>query len=240
MKEKIVAIVLAAGRGKRMGSQVPKQYLDLQGKPVLWYSLEIFQNSVVDEILLVTAEEEIPYCKKEIVEKYGFTKVKQIVAGGAERYLSVYEGLKKCEGAAYCLIHDGARPFVTNKMIEDSIKAVKEHGAVVCGMPVKDTIKKRDNDFFAAETIDRNVLWQIQTPQSFSVSLLQEAYEKLFTLGEEVCSRVTDDAMVVELTLNKRVKLIEGNYQNIKVTTPEDLAIGKVFAENLKTAQKKP
>lgn len=231
---KTTAIVLAAGQGKRMGSDVAKQYLLLRGRPVLYYTLRNFEESPVDEIVLVTGKDQIAYCKKEIVEKFGFRKVKTIVAGGRERYHSVAKGLE----AAWCdyvLIHDGARPFVTRKMIERGIEAVQQYDACIMGMPVKDTIKISDDSGFAVDTPNRNSVWQIQTPQIFSFSLIKSVYEELILKEEDLKEKgivVTDDAMVVELFSEKRVKLVEGSYDNIKLTTPEDLKIAEAFLEN--------
>lgn len=166
--ETTAAIVLAAGQGKRMESKIRKQFLLLNGKPLITYSLKAFEESRVDRIVLVTGEDEIPYCRKEIVEKYGFSKVAAVIAGGRERYHSVYEGLKAAGDAEYVLIHDGARPLLTEKIIDRAIKGAKEYGACAAGMPVKDTIKFSDADNFVASTPDRSRLWQIQTPQAFS------------------------------------------------------------------------
>ena len=177
---KNVAIVLAAGQGKRMKSKVQKQYLLIKEKPVLCYTLSAFENSsLISEIILVTGKDEIAYCQKEIVENYGFSKVQKIVAGGKERYHSVYEGIKAIETADYVFIHDGARPFVDGEMIARVCDAVAEHKACVVGMPVKDTIKIADDAGFAEQTPDRRKVWQIQTPQTFEYQLIKGAYEKL-------------------------------------------------------------
>ena len=193
---KNVAIVLAAGQGKRMKSKVQKQYLLIKEKPVLYYTLSAFENSsLISEIILVTGKDEIAYCQKEIVENYGFSKVQKIVAGGKERYHSVYEGIKAIETADYVFIHDGARPFVDGEMIARVCDAVAEYKACVVGMPVKDTIKIADDAGFAEQTPDRRKVWQIQTPQTFEYQLIKGAYEKL--LAEEP-EGITDDAMVVE------------------------------------------
>lgn len=227
--EKNVAVVLAAGQGKRMNSKVQKQYLLIREKPVLYYTLKAFEESeLISEIVLVTGNEEIEYCRKEIVEKYGFKKVQKITAGGKERYHSVYEGLRAIEAADYVLIHDGARPFVDGKTIARACEAVKLYQACVVGMPVKDTIKIADEDGFAKNTPDRRKIWQVQTPQTFSFSLIKEAYEKLL---EKEPEGITDDAMVVEMMTDYKVKLVEGSYQNIKITTPEDLKIAEVFCD---------
>lgn len=235
-KEKYAAIVLSAGRGKRMNSTVPKQYLSLNGKPVLYYSLLAFENSVVDEIILVTGEEDIAYCQKEIVEKYNIKKVKSIVAGGKERYHSVFCGLQELErqksGAEYVLIHDGARPFVDNDIIERCAESVEKYKACVAGMPVKDTIKIADENLFAAQTPKRSDVWMVQTPQVFERSLIYEAYQNIIAREQagKVIS-VTDDAMVVETVTSCKVKMVKGSYENIKITTPEDLQIAQVFCE---------
>lgn len=228
---KTVAIVLAAGRGKRMQSDVAKQYLLVRNKPVLYYSLKAFQDSLVDEIILVTAECEITYCKDEIVEKYAFSKVSQIVAGGKERYHSVHNGLKACEGADIVLIHDGARPFVDDAIIVRNINMVKEYGACVTGMPVKDTIKIADAEGFVQETPRRDLIWTIQTPQTFRYDLIMNAYDTFLNNEEENCRlyNVTDDAMVAEIFGGLKVKLVEGSYNNVKITTPEDMVLAEAI-----------
>lgn len=228
---KTVAIVLAAGRGKRMQSDVAKQYLLVRNKPVLYYSLKAFQDSAVDEIVLVTAESEITYCKEEIVEKYNIGKVKKIVPGGKERYHSVYNGLEACEDVDIVLIHDGARPFVDNAIIERNINKVKENGACVTGMPVKDTIKISDNEGFVKETPRRDLIWTIQTPQTFQYNLIKGAYDTFLKKEEEYCKQyqVTDDSMVAEIFGGLKVKLVEGSYNNVKITTPEDMMLAETI-----------
>ena len=226
---KTVAVVLAAGRGKRMQSDVAKQYLLIKGKPVLYYSLQAFQNSEVDEIILVTGESEISYCKEEVVDKYKISKVSQIVAGGKERYHSVFNGLKACQDAELVLIHDGARPFVDEAIIHRNIVMSKEYGACVTGMPVKDTIKIADSNGYVKETPRRDLVWAVQTPQSFQYELIKKAYDTFLEKETEYCLQysVTDDAMVAEIFGGIKVKLVEGSYNNVKITTPEDM----VFAE---------
>ena len=228
-KAKCTAIVLAAGQGKRMGTKVQKQYLEISGKPVLFYSLDAFQRSnIIDEIILVVGENQEDYCKKEIVEKYGITKVSKIVKGGSERYYSVWNGLQAMSEDGYVFIHDGARPFVTEEILSRVYDAVQTEKACVVGMPVKDTIKIADDNKFAKETPNRNYVWMVQTPQVFEKSLVKEAYSLLM---EQEIIRVTDDAMVVEKMLNRNVKLVEGSYENIKITTPEDLKIAEIFVK---------
>lgn len=230
--EQTMAIVLAAGRGKRMQSDIQKQYLLLKGKPLLYYALKTFQDSFIDGIVLVTGAGEEAYCKREIVERYGFTKVVSIVAGGEERYHSVANGLAAVSEEGYVFIHDGARPFVKEEILRRAYDAVKEHKACVVGMPVKDTIKVADENQFAIQTPNRENLWQMQTPQVFTTELAKEAYSRLIAGEQEIRKRginVTDDAMVVETFMKHPVKLVEGSYENIKITTPEDLRIAEAF-----------
>lgn len=230
-KDKIVAIVLAAGSGKRMNTDKKKQYLNVLGKPLIYYSLLAFEESSVDEIILVTAQEDIEYCKTQIVRRYNFNKVTDIISGGQERYHSVYEGLKHIRACDYVLIHDGARPLITKTIIAETIKAVKINKACVVGMPVKDTIKITDENQISVETPVRDRLWMIQTPQAFSFYLIYDAYCKLMMKKADQY-QITDDAMVVERMTNYPVKLIKGNYKNIKITTPEDLLIAEILLEN--------
>ncbi len=228
-KQKYAAIVLAAGSGKRMNSKVHKQYLIIQDRPVLYYSLKAFEDSAVDEIVLVVGKGEEEFCKKEIVDKYGISKVKDIVEGGKERYHSVFEGLKQTRDADYVLIHDGARPFVNQDIIRRCMQEVQKYQACVVGMPVKDTIKIADEEGYAKQTPDRKNVWMIQTPQTFSYALIYEAYEEMLKTED---TAITDDAMVLERIKGKKSKLIEGSYRNIKITTPEDLLIANVYLQH--------
>ena len=221
------AIVLAAGQGKRMHSKIQKQFLEIGGKPILYYSMECFQKSpLIQDIILVTGEDMISYCQSEIVEKYGFTKVCKVTAGGKERYDSVYAGLLCCQDTDYVYIHDGARPFVTEEMIQRGYEAVKRTNACVMGMPSKDTVKLADPSGYIKETPDRKIVWNIQTPQIFSYDLIRGAYD---SIRKKDMSNVTDDAMVVEQETGTKILLVEGSYQNIKITTPEDLAVAEAF-----------
>ena len=231
-QEKNTAIVLAAGQGKRMNSRIQKQFLEIDHRPVLYYSRECFQKSpLIQDIILVTGEEMISYCKKEIVERYNFTKVTKVIAGGKERYDSVYQGLLACEDCDYVFIHDGARPFVTEAMLERGVFGVQETGACAIGMPSKDTIKISDKEGFVQSTPDRSRVWSVQTPQIFAYSLIRSAHE---SLRRKDMTGVTDDAMVVEQESGVRIRLVEGSYQNIKITTPEDLDIAETFLKKYK------
>ena len=261
---KKIAIVLAAGSGKRMNSTVAKQYMLLKGKPVLYYSLKVFADSDIDEIIIVTKENSIDYVQNEIVDKYNINKVKAIVAGGKERYHSVYAGLKAVEyppiksnpmkklkgeyiqesmnsrkqeigevdEAIYIYVHDGARPFVNQAILERINDAITTNDAVIIGVPSKDTIKLVDGEGYVNDTPDRKFLWQIQTPQIFSYKLISEAYERLIENEELLLQQkisITDDAMVVEKMMDEKVKVIMGDYRNIKITTPEDFLIGENY-----------
>ena len=227
---KNTAIVLAAGQGKRMHTKIQKQFLEIRGYPVLYYSLRCFQESpLIEDIILVTGEDSVFYCQKEIVEKYGFTKVAKVIPGGKERYDSVYQGLFACENSDYVLIHDGARPFITEEILERGLEGAKETGACAVGMPSKDTVKIADESGFIAETPDRSRVWLIQTPQIFQYKLIRNAHE---SIRARDMSNVTDDAMVVEQETGVKVCLAEGSYQNIKITTPEDLEIAEMFLRN--------
>lgn len=247
---KQIAIVLAAGRGKRMNSKVAKQYLLLQDKPILYYALKQFEDSFIDDIILVTGAEDIGYCSEEIVAKYGFTKVRCVVAGGKERYHSVHQGLLaagelltvtsgvgKEAGTqeAYIYIHDGARPFMNEEILKRAKESVEQYGSGVVGMPVKDTIKIADEDGFAVSTPKRSLVWQVQTPQCFLFSIIMPAYAGLMEAEADLLAQgvaITDDAMVVELLGGSQIKLVEGSYENIKITTPEDLIVAEGFLKN--------
>lgn len=226
---KKVAIILAGGRGSRMKSDIPKQYMTLAGKPVLYYSIKAFEQSNTDEIILVAGADDIDYCRREIVDKFGFKKVSAIVAGGSERYYSVLNGLRavKCNGGDYVFIHDGARPCVTEQIIGKCSTEVEIYKACVAAMPVKDTIKLADEKGYAKDTLPRNLLWQIQTPQCFEYGLVKNAYEAM--AADENRGIITDDAMVVEKYTDTKVKLTEASYENIKITTPEDLVVAEMF-----------
>lgn len=231
-RETIAAIILAAGQGKRMNAKVQKQYLLLKGYPVLYYSLKAFEESPADEIIVVSGASELEYCQKEIIKKYGFSKVKAVVPGGKERYHSVYQGLKAAGEPDYVLIHDGARPFVTPEIIERTLGDARRYGASVAGMPVKDTVKLADEEGFTSVTPDRSRVWMVQTPQTFSFPLIFDAYRQLIekeAAGQKIS--VTDDAMVLETMTGNKTKLTEGSYENLKITTPSDLQIAEAFIE---------
>lgn len=225
----VSVIVAAAGMSNRMGSKINKQFIAIDNKPILAHTLEKFEESpYVDEIILVAKEEEVEYCRKEIVWKYRFKKVAKIIRGGKERQDSVYNGLMALnEKTDIVLTHDGARPFVRLKNIEDGIKGVLDHGACVIGVPVKDTIKVSNKEDEIHHTPKRSMLWAAQTPQCFWVKLLKEGYEH--AIQEGIVG--TDDSSLVE-KVGHKVKMIMGNYDNIKITTPEDLIMGELLIGN--------
>lgn len=237
-RDNYIAIVLAAGQGRRMQSKVAKQYMEINGKPMLYYSLKAFQDSVVDEILVVVGEDEVDYCREHILDRYGFNKVKAIVAGGKERYLSVYNALQNVEERIvagilegdnrYVLIHDAARPLITKQIIEDAIQGVVSNKAVVVAVPSKDTIKIANETGTIEYTPKRSLTYIIQTPQAFEFDLLMKSYQAVM---KSTNLEITDDAMIVEHGSNQSIKIVEGNYKNIKVTTPEDIKIAEILLE---------
>lgn len=236
---KTAAIVLAAGQGKRMNSKVAKQYLLLEGKPILYYALHTLEASFIDEVVLVTGSGEEDFCRTEIIEKYSFKKIKKIVTGGRERYHSVHNGLCALDSADYVFIHDGARPFLSVEILERAYENVKRERACVAAIPVTDTIKIVDDNRYVVETPDRARLWSMQTPQVFEYSLIKEAYDELIEKEDDYIARgirITDDAMVAETVLNLPVKIIDGSYENIKITTPEDLARAEILLRCRKNA----
>ncbi len=245
MKKRCTAVVLAAGGGSRMNSAVAKQFMMLGDKPLLWYSLQAAEQSeIIDDCILVTGKENISYVRQEIVEKYGFNKVDIIVSGGRERWESVANAMAAMGSSdrripnrdGYVFVHDGARPFLTEAIIRRTYEAVQEYHACVAAMPSKDTIKLADEGGMAVSTPDRRFVWSVQTPQAFDTELIVKAYgllrEKAEREGFESVA-VTDDAGVVEAFTDCPVKLVEGSYENIKITTPEDMEIAEVFLKSL-------
>ena len=215
------AVICAAGKGSRMGSVIPKQYMMAGKMPVLGLTVQAFEKSSVDEIIIVCPAGDEDYVRSHITEPYGFTKVKTVTAGGSERYHSVYNGLQKAD-CDIVLIHDGARPYIKPEVIDEMTAVCESCGAVIAGMPVKDTIKIADPEGFVASTTDRALTWQIQTPQCFVYSQIMEAYEKILPFADRMM--ITDDAMVYEAAFpDKKIKLYKAGYENIKITTPDDL-----------------
>lgn len=227
-----------------MKGSVAKQYLPLLGKPVICYGLQALEQSpLINDIILVVGKDEISYVKEQILDKYGFKKVSAVCEGGAERFLSVQNALKILPDKKGCvLIHDGARPLVTRAIVEDTLRAAAEYGACSAAMPVKDTIKIADENGFAVQTPDRSTLYAVQTPQAFAADIICEAHRLLHEKLKEPSGRdimVTDDAMVVEAMLGIPVKLVTASYENIKITTPEDMTLAEqILAKRLECTDK--
>lgn len=221
------AVIVAGGKGKRMNAGINKQFIEINGRPIIYYTLKTFEiHEDIKSIVLVAAPEEVEYCRREIVKKYKFSKVTCIVPGGTERRDSVFNGLKAVKNSEIVLIHDGARPFVNSDIIKQGIKFASLYGASSCSVSPKDTIKVRDENGFSKETLDRNTLACIQTPQCFKYDIIYNCHEKI--QGSEI--NFTDDTSVVEY-FGHRVYLYSGDYRNIKITTPEDLLIAKSLLE---------
>lgn len=228
---KSIAIILAAGVGVRMHSNIPKQYMMIGKYPMVYYSLSTFDGSRVNDIVLVVNEGDEDKCKRELVDRYKLSKVRAIVSGGRERAESVYRGLMACkEDYDIVIIHDAARPMVTASMIDGALSGASIYKAVEYAVPAKDTIKKADSDELVTECLDRKELWLMQTPQAFDYRLCRSSYRKLIE-GREDISAYTDDAMVVEKLGGVCTKLLMGDYKNIKVTTPEDAVIAGIYLE---------
>ena len=220
----ISAIILAGSKGKRMGAPVSKQFIEIKGKPIIYYTIKKFsENKKIDNIVVVLSKDEVGYFKENILEKYNL-KVDNIVIGGTERQDSVYNGLKSLEdtNTDIVLIHDGARPFISDRIIDDGIKFAQVYGACAPGVMPKDTIKIKNESNFSVSTPERGSLVAIQTPQVFKFNEILECHEKI-KINNIV---VTDDTMVAE-KCGYSVYLYDGEYTNIKVTTPEDLILGE-------------
>lgn len=224
------AIVLAGGSGSRMKSETPKQLMDVLGRPLLYYSLSAFEKSPITNIVLVTPPGAEEAYISEFRDGCGFEKIVCAAAGGAERCDSVYSALKAIRDRAipsdYVLIHDGARACVTEKIISDMMAAAEKYGAAVAAVPTKDTVKIADPEGYVGATPDRRAVWNVQTPQTFATELITGAFDRMYAAADGSGPRgVTDDSMVVERYGGRRVKLVEAAYTNIKVTTPEDIAV---------------
>lgn len=215
-------IIVAAGTGSRMKANINKQFIKLNDKEIITYTIEKFYNNKnINDIVIVLKEDEVEFFKKEILVKYNFNNIK-IAYGGKERQDSVYNGIKVLDkNCKYVLVHDGARPFVNEDIINRSLEEVQKYKSVVVGVPVKDTIKVVNNNNYIVDTPNRSTLWSVQTPQTFDYSVIKRAYEDAFDNN----FYGTDDAMLVE-RIGYTVKMIYGSYNNIKVTTPEDIDMG--------------
>ncbi|PKN76873.1 MAG: bifunctional 2-C-methyl-D-erythritol 4-phosphate cytidylyltransferase/2-C-methyl-D-erythritol 2,4-cyclodiphosphate synthase [Deltaproteobacteria bacterium HGW-Deltaproteobacteria-10] len=226
---KSVAIIPAGGAGRRLNAGIAKQYLQLDQLPVLVHTLKVFeQAAVINEIILVVPESDIEFVRKELIIKNDLKKVTKIIAGGSERQDSVRNGLAAIDNQFdIVLVHDGVRPFVTSEMISRIVEVASDCRAVAIGMPAKDTIKQTQEDALVVQTMPRQNLWLVQTPQAFTFAVLQEAYKAAYRDSYYG----TDDASLVE-RIGVRVKIIAGSYENIKITTQEDLIIAEALLKN--------
>ena len=223
---KVVALIAAAGLGKRMNAKISKPFIPIFGKPILAYTIEKFEQcKFIEKIYLIVNQEERDFCSKDIILKYNFSKVQELIEGGETRQDSVYNGLKVLgPDTDIVVIHDGVRPLVEKTIIQESIEAAQEYGAAIAAIPLKETVKKSRKDFFINETLNREEIWRAQTPQTFKYDIILSAYhqsykDKFFA---------TDDATIVE-RYGHKVKMIIGSEGNIKITTPFDIIIAENF-----------
>lgn len=223
----ISAVVAAAGQGNRMRMKAPKQFLTLGNIPVFVRTLCAFEESEVDDVIVVTLADEIERVRSAIRD-FGIKKVSAVTGGGKTRQESVMRGLEFVRGD-YVLIHDGARPFVTANQINSVVSALYEHDAAALGVPVKDTLKSVNKDGFITDTIDRESLFSIQTPQGFKTELIKEAHRRAAENG----ILATDDCALAE-SMGVRIKLVEGSAVNIKITTRDDLTVANGIIESEK------
>lgn len=222
----VSVIIVAAGKGTRMQSSLNKQYLYLNGKPILAHTLKVFENcDLVDEIILVVSKNDNEICLNKILKPYKIKKITKMVFGGETRQQSMYQGIMAVnQEADIIMTHDGARPLIHKDIIIKSIKNTLEYKATVVAVPVKNTIKIIDGEKFVLNTPERSSLWSVQTPQTFEYNLLRRAHEK--AIEDDYTG--TDDSVLVE-RLGQKIKIIKGHYDNIKITTPEDLIMAEAI-----------
>ncbi len=223
---KVVALIAAAGFGKRMNAKISKLFIPIFGKPILAYTIEKFEQcNFIEKIYLIVNQEEGDFYSKDIILKYNFSKVQELIAGGETRQDSVYNGLKVLDpDTDIVAIHDGARPLIEETIIQESIEAAQEFGAAIAAIPLKDTVKRSGKDFFINETLNRQEIWRAQTPQTFKYSIILSAYHQAY----KDKFFATDDAAIVE-RYGYKVKMIIGSEENIKITTPFDIIIAENF-----------
>lgn len=226
MLVKIAAVVVAAGSGSRMGTKAKKQFLALEGTPLLGYALKTLDAShMIGSIVVVVSSGDEEYCRTAVVDRLGINKAAAIVPGGKERQDSVYNGLLALsDDTDIVVVHDGARPFLSPVILASVIEAAQVYGAATCAVPAKDTVKLAGEDGFVTETLLRGRTWLAQTPQAFRYELIIEAHRRAC----EDNFLATDDAALVE-SLNRPVKIVMGSYDNIKITTPEDMAVARTI-----------
>ena len=225
---KVGAIIPAAGRGKRIGASVPKQFLEIQGKPLLHHTLTVFAScKLIDYVVLVMPQADVDEMGEDWLNKYDI--VREVVVGGEQRQDSVYNGFNSLEeGTDIVVVHDGVRPFTTPQMITATVEAAQQHGAAITAIPVSDTVKQAA-DGFVKQTVSRDGLWRVQTPQAFQRRLLQQAFKK----AKKDSYYGTDEGSLVEY-LGERVKVVPGSELNIKITRKEDLVLGESLLSRIR------
>ena len=228
---KVTAIIPSAGRGRRMGHSIPKHYICLEGRPILAYTLEVFEKCTdVNYVLVVVKSGEEEYCLNEVVEKYMFKKVLRIVIGGERRQDSVYHGIKELDqDTDIVVVHDGVRPFVPVGLISESIKMAMHSDGVVAALPVKDTLKEVTGDRIIKSTPHRESMWYAQTPQTFKKRVIDDAFVRAYSDN----FHGTDESSLVE-RIGGKVRIIEGSPDNIKITTKEDLLLAEFILRSRK------
>jgi len=225
---KVGAIIPAAGRGKRIGASVPKQFLEIQGRPLLHHTLMVFAScKLIDYVVLVMPRADVDEMGEDWLNKYEI--VRKVVVGGEQRQDSVYNGFNSLEeGTDIVVVHDGVRPFTTPQMIIATVEAAQQHGAAITAIPVSDTVKQAA-DGFVKQTVSRDGLWRVQTPQAFQCGLLQQAFKK----AKKDSYYGTDEGSLVEY-LGERVKIVPGSELNIKITRKEDLVLGESLLSRIR------
>ncbi len=226
MSSRVIAVVPAAGRGTRMGGSIPKQFLALGDFPILAYSLRTLESiQSISEIIIVIPEADHDFCRQEVVERCGLRKVTKIVAGGRRRQDSVRNGIMAIDhDPEFVLVHDGVRPFVSKEIVSSAIQTAIESGAALVAIPMKDTVKRVNEKGYVEGTLNREELWLAQTPQVFRYTWLLKAHQ----LAEAQDLEVTDDAGLIE-QLGYPISIVQGSAHNIKITRPEDLALGEAI-----------
>ncbi len=225
---KYSVVIPAAGQGKRMNAGKNKQFIMLEGKPIIVHTISVFQSDPQCEEIVLAVNEKEHEAFRILIEEHALTKVTRVVTGGQERQQSVYEGLKALDGDKIVLIHDGARPFFTHQVAREAAQAAAYYDGAIVAVPVKDTVKQVE-DLKVQKTIDRSSLWAVQTPQAFRLSVIKEIHQ--WAEENEVIG--TDDASLVEMK-GRTVHVIQGDYWNVKLTTPEDLIFARAILREKK------
>jgi 2-C-methyl-D-erythritol 4-phosphate cytidylyltransferase len=222
----VAAIIPAAGEGRRMGGAIPKQFLQIGGREILARTLAVFEACrVIDDVWVVVAAEQCTSCQNTIVERYGFRKVRGVVAGGITRQESVWRGLQRVtEAVNLVVVHDGVRPFVTELLLQQTLEPASRYGAAIAAVPLKDTLKRVSAAGTVEATVPRERLWRVQTPQAFQHALLRRAFQHAWRQGLEA----TDEAGLIE-ALGHPVQIVPSYEHNIKITTPDDLIFSEMF-----------